>query len=177
MLADLNLKYDVGGVSLTPITAYTHRDVLVTRDATALTGSITGGSIGLPANIYTLDAPLDDSTTSKVWTQEVRLSGRSDRVKWLVGGFYIKNKPHYAPDLFVSRFDTLAAPILGAPYGFTRGLRAPKDHLFWSNLSYDLRQTAVFREATLSVGPRLALTGGPPDYDFDASRGHILHGL
>ena len=177
LLADLNLKYDLGGVSLTSITAYTHRDVLVTRDATALTGSITGGSIGLPANIYTLDAPLDDSTTSKVWTQEVRLSGGSDRVKWLVGGFYSKNKRHYAQDLFVSRFDTLAAPILGAPYGFTRGLRAPKDHLFWSNLSYDLRQTAVFGEATLSVGPRLALTGGLRYYDFDESRDQIFDGI
>jgi iron complex outermembrane receptor protein len=177
LLTDLNLKYDFGPVSVTSITAYTHRDILVTRDATALTGSITGGTIGLPANIYTLDAPLDDSTNSKVWTQEVRLSGGGDRLKWLVGGFYSKNKRHYAQDLFVSRFDTLAAPILGAPYGFTKGLRAPKDHLFWSNLSYDLRQTAVFGEATLSVGPRLGLTGGLRYYDFDESRDQIFDGI
>src|SRR5438874_3932809 len=151
LLTDLNLKYDAGPVSLTSITSYTHRDILVVRDATALTGSITGGTIGLPANIYTLDAPLDDSTNSKVWTQELRLSGGRDRVKWLVGGFYSKNKRHYAQDLFVSGFDTLAAPILGAPYGFTLGLLAPKDHLFWSTLSYDLRQYAAFGEATLPV--------------------------
>lgn len=177
LLTDLNLRYDFSGVSLTSITAYTHRDILVTRDATALTGSITGGSIGLPANIYTLNAPLDDSTNSKVWTQEVRLSGGSDRIKWLVGGFYSKNKRHYAQDLFVSGFDALAAPILGAPPGFTRGLDAPKDHLFWSNLSYDLRQTAVFGEATLSVGPRLGLTGGLRYYDFDESRDQIFDGI
>src|SRR5437762_2610587 len=143
LLTDLNLKYDAGPVSLTSITSYTHRDILVVRDATALTGSITGGPIGLPANIYTLDAPLDDSTNSKVWTQELRLSGGRDRVKWLVGGFYSKNKRHYAQDLFVSGFDTLAAPILGAPYGFNQGLLAPKDHVFWSTLSYDLRQYAA----------------------------------
>src|SRR5260370_14523944 len=119
MLADLNLKYDVGGVSLTPITAYTHRDVLVTRDATALTGSITGGTIGLPASIYTLDAPLDDSTTSKVWTQELRLSGGSDRLTWLVGGFDSKNKGHYAQHLFLSRLDTLPTPLLSAPHAST----------------------------------------------------------
>src|SRR5438067_9231330 len=53
LLTDLNLKYDLGPVSLTSITSYTHRDILVVRDATALTASITGGSIGLPANIYT----------------------------------------------------------------------------------------------------------------------------
>ncbi|PYP01921.1 MAG: TonB-dependent receptor [Gemmatimonadetes bacterium] len=177
LLTDLNLKYDAGPVSLTSITSYTHRDILVVRDATALTGSITGGTIGLPANIYTLDAPLDDSTNSKVWTQELRLSGGRDRVKWLVGGFYSKNKRHYAQDLFVSGFDTLAAPILGAPYGFTQGLLAPKDHLFWSTLSYDLRQYAAFGEATLSVTERLALTGGLRYYDFDESRQQIFDGI
>jgi iron complex outermembrane receptor protein len=148
LLTDLNLKYDAGPVSLTSITSYTHRDILVVRDATALTASITGGTIGLPENIYALNAPLDDSTRSKVWTQEVRASGGGDRVKWLVGGFYSKNKRHYAQDLFVDGFDTLAAPILCAPnppcYGFTKGLLAPKDHLFWSTLSYDLKQYAAF---------------------------------
>src|SRR5206468_193724 len=110
------------------------------------------------------------SDLSKVWTQELRLSGGRNRVKWLVGGFYSKNKRHYAQDLFVSGFDTLAAPILGAPYGFTKGLLAPKDHLFWSTLSYDLRQYAAFGEATLSVTERLALTGGLRYYNFDESR-------
>src|SRR5437773_1744267 len=177
LLTDLNLKYDFGRVSLTSITAYTHRNILVVRDAGALTSSITGGSIGLPENIYTLDSPLDDSTNSKVWTQELRLSGGGDRIKWLVGGFYSKNKRHYAQDLFVAGFDTLAAPILGAPYGFTQGLLAPKDHLFWSTLSYDLRQYAAFGEATLSVTERLALTGGLRYYDFDESRQQIFDGI
>ena len=47
--------------------------MLVIRDAAALTASITGGSFGVPENVYTLDAPLNDATTAKVWTQEVRL--------------------------------------------------------------------------------------------------------
>ncbi len=177
LLTDLNLTYNLGQASLTSITSYTHRKILVVRDATALTASITGGTIGLPQNIYTLDAPLDDSTNSKVWTQEVRLSGSRDRLTWLVGGFYSKNKRHYAQDLFVSGFDTLAAPILGAPYGFTKGLLAPKDHLFWSDLSYDLKQVAVFGEATFSVSPRLGLTGGLRYYNFDENRQQIFDGI
>jgi len=177
LLTDLNLKYDFGRVSLTSITAYTHRNILVVRDAGALTSSITGGTIGLPKNIYTLDAPLDDSTNSKVWTQELRLSGGGDRIKWLVGGFYSKNKRHYAQDLFVAGFDTLAAPILGAPYGFTKGLLAPKDHLFWSTLSYDLKQYAAFGEATVSVGPQLALTAVLRYYNFDEKRQQIFDGI
>ena len=177
LLTDLNMKYEAGPVSLTSITSYMHRDILVVRDATALTSSITGGSIGLPENIYTLNAPLDDSTNSKVWTQEVRLSGGRDRVKWLVGGFYSKNKRHYAQDLFVSGFDTLAAPILGAPYGFTQGLLAPKDHLFWSRLSYDLKQYAAFGEATLAVTEQFSLTGGLRYYNFNESRSQIFDGI
>jgi iron complex outermembrane receptor protein len=177
LLTDLNMRYDAGPVSLTSVTSYTHRKILVVRDATALTASITGGSIGLPENIYSINAPLDDSTNSKVWTQEVRASGGSDRIKWLVGGFYSKNKRHYAQDLFVDGFDTLAAPILGAPYGFTKGLLAPKDHLFWSTLSYDLRQYAAFGEATVSATERLALTGGLRYYNFDESRQQIFDGI
>jgi len=177
LLGDLSLTYDLGGASLTSITSYTHRKILVVRDATALTASITGGTIGLPENIYTLDAPLDDSTNSKVWTQELRLAGGRDRLKWVVGGFYSKNKRHYAQDLFVSGFDTLAAPILGAPYGFTQGLLAPKDHLFWSDLSYDLKQVAMFGEATLSVSPQLGLTGGLRYYNFDENRQQIFDGI
>jgi iron complex outermembrane receptor protein len=177
LLGDLNLRYDFGGASLTSITSYTHRTILVVRDAGALTSSITGGSIGLPENVYTLDAPLDDSTNSNVWTQEVRLSGGTDRVKWLVGGFYSKNKRHYAQDLFVSGFDALAAPILGAPSGFTTGQFSPKDHLFWSRLDYELKQYAAFGEATLSVGTRLDLTGGLRYYKFDESREQIFDGI
>jgi iron complex outermembrane receptor protein len=177
LLGDLNLRYAFGKVSLTSISSYTHRNILVVRDAGALTSSITGGSIGLPENVFTLDAPLDDSTNSKVWTQEVRLAGGTDRVKWLVGGFYSKNKRHYAQDLFVSGFDTLAAPILGAPYGFTTGQYSPKDHLFWSLLDYELKQYAAFGEATLSVGPQLDLTGGLRYYNFNENREQIFDGI
>ena len=61
-LGDLNLKYNFGNMTLTSVSSYTHRDILVVRDAGALTSSITGGSIGLPPNVYSLNAPLDDAT-------------------------------------------------------------------------------------------------------------------
>jgi iron complex outermembrane receptor protein len=177
LLGDVNLRYDFGGVSLTGIGSYTNRYILVVRDAGALTSSITGGSIGLPESIYTLDAPLDDATKSRVWTGELRLSGARDRIRWLVGGFYSSNTRHYGQDLFVGRFDTLAAPVLGAPFGFTQGLRAPKDHLFWSDLDYDLKQGAAFGEATVSVTPRLDLTAGLRYYNFTEDRQQIFDGI
>ncbi|MGE5049431.1 MAG: carboxypeptidase regulatory-like domain-containing protein, partial [Deltaproteobacteria bacterium] len=46
-LADLNVNYDFGELDLTSISSFNRRDILVVRDAGALTSSITGGSIGL----------------------------------------------------------------------------------------------------------------------------------
>src|SRR6185436_13657851 len=81
MLADLTFDYRFGdNLTLTSVSSYIDRDVDVIRDATALTASITGGSIGLPAAVYTIDAPLDDATTAKVWAQELRLAKASDRL-------------------------------------------------------------------------------------------------
>jgi iron complex outermembrane receptor protein len=177
LLADVNLQVNLGIMKLTSITSYTHRDILVVRDATALTSSVTGGTIGLPESIYTLDSPLDDATLSKVWTQEVRLSGAASGIRWVVGGFYSNNTRDYGQDLSDIGFDTAAAPILGAPDGFTRGLRAPKDHLFWSDLHNDLKQGALFGEATYSVTPKLDLTAGLRYYNFTEDRGLIFDGI
>lgn len=170
LLADLNIQYDFGGATLTSITSYTDRDVLVVRDATALTSSITGGSIGLPPAIYTLDAPLDDATQAKVLTQELRLSGGSDSVSWLAGVFYTDITRDYAQSLLVSGFETLS----GIP---TQGLAAPRDVLFYSDLSYDFNQLALFGEVTWSATDRLDLTGGLRYYDFEEDRTQIFDGI
>ncbi len=41
-LVDLTIAWDIGDMELTSVTSYTERDLLVLRDATQLTGSITG---------------------------------------------------------------------------------------------------------------------------------------
>ena len=79
VVVDANVNYQMRNFALTSVTSYLYRDILVVRDAGALTSSITGGSIGLPENVYTLDAPLNDATTADVWTQEVRVAGGKDR--------------------------------------------------------------------------------------------------
>ena len=181
VLGDLNVRYDFGGVALTSVTSYNHRDILVVRDAGALTASITGGSIGLPANIYTLDSPLDDKTKAKTWTEELRLSGAGDRLQWLVGGFYASSKRDYGQNLNVAGFEDTAAadglpPSTWGPMG-TRGLRAPKDSLFFSDLSYDLKQYAVFGEGTWVATDRLSLTGGLRYYHFKEDKEQIFDGI
>jgi iron complex outermembrane receptor protein len=170
LLVDLNLEYKFDAATLTSISSYTDRDVLVVRDATALTASITGGSIGLPQRIFTIDAPLDDDTKVKVLTQELRLSGRHDRLDWLGGVFYSKVDRDYGQNLLVSGFEAAS----GIP---TRGLRAPKDVLFFSDLSYTLKQSALFGEATWAVNPRFDLTGGLRYYNFKEDRTQVFDGI
>ena len=184
-LTDLNVRYDFGPVSLTSITAYTNRDILVVRDATALTGSVTGGTIGLSESLYTLDAPLNDATRTNMWTQELRLAGGSGRVKWLVGGFYGRSKRHYGQSLLVQHFDTAAAAELTArnpsspvPPGWTKGtLGARVNELFFSDLHNDLKQAAAFGEATLAATDRLNLTAGLRYYHFNEDRALIFDGI
>jgi iron complex outermembrane recepter protein len=170
VLGDVNLRYDFGGANLTSVTSYTYRDVLVVRDAGALTSSITGGSIGLPEEVYTLNSPLDDATKSRVLTQEVRLAGGGDRGRWLVGGFFSSNDRKYGQSLLVAGFEAAT----GIP---TRGLRAPRDVLFFSDLAYDLKQTALFGEGTVSVGGRLDLTAGLRYYNFTEDRQQVFDGI
>jgi iron complex outermembrane receptor protein len=170
VLADLNLTYGFGDLALTSVTSYGYRDVLVIRDATALTASITGGSIGLSEAAYTVDAPLNDATTASTWTQEVRVSGGTERFPWVAGGFYSRQKRDYGQDLRVNGFEDLT----GIP---TSGLRAPKDSLFFSDLGYTLDQFALFGEGTLSITEKFSLTAGLRYYHFDEDKDQIFDGI
>ena len=170
VLGDLNLSYNFGNVGLTSITSYTFRDVLVVRDATALTASITGGSLGLPESVYTLDAPLYDATNAKVWTQEVRVFGGRDRFPWVAGGFYSHTDRDYGQNLLVSGFEDRT----GIP---TRGLRAPKDTLFFSDLGYNARSVRALRRGDAVADREVQLTGGLRYYHFSEDKEQVFDGL
>jgi iron complex outermembrane receptor protein len=181
LLGDLNLDYKFSdNLTLTSITSYTDRDVLVVRDATALTGSITGGSFGAPASIYTLNAPLYDATQAKGFTQELRLSGERGPLHWVAGVFYTDSERDYAQNLQVFGFEDGCRVVNCGPLS---GLRtagtklANKDELYKSDLHYDYTQKAVFGEATWAVSDRFDVTGGLRFYDFEESRSQIFDGL
>jgi iron complex outermembrane recepter protein len=169
-LGDLDISYRFGDVTLTSITSYTDRDVLVVRDAGALTSSITGGSIGLPENAYSLNSPLNDATKAKVFTQELRFSGGKSSFQWVAGGFYAHTKRDYGQNLLVSGFEALT----GIP---TAGLRAPKDSLFWSDLHYKLDQFALFGEGTWHLSDEFSLIGGLRYYHFSEDKQQIFDGI
>jgi iron complex outermembrane receptor protein len=90
---------------VTSITSYIDRDILVSRDASALTGSVSvdlwlpGGAVNLPSNLV-------DTTDLKQWSQEVRLSSTdSGPFSWVVGGFYSSVDRQYSQRLPTPGFD------------------------------------------------------------------------
>lgn len=171
-LVDVNTSYDLGGgKTLTSISSYINRNIDVLRDATALTASITGGSIGLPASVYTLNAPLDDATRARQFTEELRLSGGTKRAQWVVGGFYDNARRNYAQELLVSGFTAAS----GIPSKGT--LIAPTDGLFWSDLRYKDRQSALFAEGTYNATDKLEVTGGLRWYDYSEHRVQTFDGI
>jgi iron complex outermembrane recepter protein len=170
-LGDLNVEYDLGGATLTSITSFTNRDILVVRDATALTASITGGTIALPENVFTIDAPLLDATEAESFTQEVRLSGRMGRMQWVTGAFYSDSTRDYRQNLPVIGFTALTGiPTAGTKLALT-------DELYKSDLHYDFTQLAAFGEVTYAVNERFDLTGGLRWYDFKEDRVQIFDGI
>ena len=170
-LGDLNVSYDLGGKTLTSVTSFTDRDVLVVRDAGALTSSITGGSIGLPAAIYTLDSPLDDATTAQGFTQEVRLAGGTKRLQWLGGAFYSNIDRAYGQSLRVSGFEAGTKIPTAGKFG------AGKDVLYYSDLDYNFSQFALFGEMTYAATDRLDLSAGLRGYKFNEDRTQTFDGI
>ncbi len=174
LLGDLTLNYNFGdaGPTLTSITSYTNRDVLVVRDAGALTSSITGGTpLSFAENVYSLNAPLDDATDAKVWTEEIRLSGGAERLKWLAGGFYSSTTRDYGQSLLVAGFEDLTGIPTAGRFG------AGKDVLFFSDLHYELSQFALFGEATYTFSDLIDVTGGLRYYNFNEDRTQVFDGI
>ena len=77
MLADLTASFAFGGVELTSISSYIDRDILVSRDASALTHSVSV-QVGLADAAFEIPSNLRDTTALKQFTQEIRLSSTGD---------------------------------------------------------------------------------------------------
>jgi iron complex outermembrane receptor protein len=161
MVADLTASYDFGPVSLTSITSYIDREILVSRDASALTGSISDDAVGLPDAAVLLPSNLVDTTDLKTWTQELRLgSAGAGPFQWVIGGFYSNVKRDYS--------QTLPTPGYAAALGGPAGSSDPNSP-YNSFLDYDITQKAVFGEATYDFGVVKA-TAGARYYNFEEKR-------
>ncbi|MEX1993647.1 MAG: TonB-dependent receptor [Steroidobacteraceae bacterium] len=194
LLGDLTMEFDLGGVVLTSISSYTDRDILVKRDATQLTGSVTfdlGAFRPATSAEIRTTSPLFDATKVEMLTQELRLASDSDgRFQWVVGGFYSDIKRHYGQRLPTPGYDQIireifapfddptdvpdAGPICPpADIGCLDSLRlgAPEANMpFFSDIPYDFKQMAIFAEGSWELTDALTMTAGGRYYDFDEDR-------
>ncbi|HEX6741710.1 MAG TPA: TonB-dependent receptor [Sphingomicrobium sp.] len=187
-LLDLTASYDFGPVELTSITSKMYRNILVSRDASALTGSvsvtpflirrdpITGVIIPgffptVDTAIVNLASNLRDTTKLNQFTQEVRLASTGNGpLQWVIGGFlsnvdrfYKQRLPTPGYDAFV---DAASAPGVSASQDNGFGL---VDNPYHADLPYDIKQRALFGEASYKFG-QFKLTAGGRWYDFKEHR-------
>jgi iron complex outermembrane recepter protein len=171
-LADLKLEYAFGGMTLTSISSYTDREVVVTRDATSLTGSITFGlpitPAASPAEVR-INSPLVDTTRLHAFSQEVRLaSAGTGPFQWVAGAFFQDLGRRYGQGLLTPGYDAITSrPVVNAT---SADVNAPPDNPFFSFLTYDFRQFAVFGETTWAFADQWDLTLGVRYYDFEEDR-------
>jgi iron complex outermembrane receptor protein len=168
-LTDLKLEYAFGPATLTAISSYTDRQVIVTRDATSLTGSVTF-DIGGTASEVRIASPLIDTTKLHAFSQEVRLSSTTDSAfQWVAGVFYQKYGRRYGQDLPTPGYDAITRRVIDPPTDSAAN-GAPPDNPFYSRLHYDFRQFAGFGEGTYSFNDQWNLTVGGRYYDFKEDR-------
>jgi len=181
LLADLTGSVGFGAVELTSITSYINRDILVSRDASALTGSVgispLVGCCGVDPDIANLPSNLRDTTKLKQWTQELRLgSTGSGPFQWLVGGFYSHTNRKYAQRLPTPGYDAFVDAALGAGTSAAVSNGFPLNSPYNADLPYIIKQKALFGEASYDFG-QFKLTGGGRWYDFKETRDFVSGGL
>ena len=177
LIADLVAEASLGGVKLTSVTSYTDRKILVSRDASALSGSVSV-DLGFPDAGVLLPSNLRDTTDLEGFTQELRLaSDNISPLQWVIGGFYSDTDRFYRQRLPTPGYDAVTDATLGAGTSAAVANGFPADSPFNSDLPYNIEQVAVFGEATYAFNDRLDLTLGARYYDFEETRTITTGGL
>jgi iron complex outermembrane receptor protein len=169
-LADLTASADLSSnVEVTSVTSYIHRNILVSRDASALTGSVSV-DLGYPAAGVNLPSNLVDITKVKQFTQELRLgSTGTGPFQWVFGGFYSHVDRQYTQRLPTPGYDAFTDATLGAGTSAATANGFPANSPYNSDIPYIIKQKALFGEASYDFG-QFKLTGGGRYYNFKESR-------
>jgi len=177
LLLDLTGTIGFDYFDLTSVTSYTDREVLVSRDASALTGSVSV-DLGFPDEAVLLPSNLRDTTDVEQFTQELRISSNTEGpFDWLIGAFYSDTDRVYAQRLPTPGYDAFTDQVLGAGTSAAVANGFGADSPFNSDLPYNIEQIAFFGEATWYATDRLSLTAGGRYYDFDEVRTITTGGL
>jgi iron complex outermembrane receptor protein len=178
LLADLNVAIELGSdLSLTSISTYINRDIVVSRDASALTGSVSI-DLGFPNAAVLLPSNLLDSTDLETFAQEVRISSNnSGPFNFVMGAFYSSTSRFYRQRLPTPGYDAATDATLGAGTAVAVRNGFPANSPYNADLPYDIEQVAVFGEGTWDITDQLHVTAGGRYYDFSETRAFISGGL
>ena len=178
LLLDLNLSFDLTDeITLTSISTYIDRDITVSRDASALTGSVSV-DLAFPAAGVLLPSNLIDTTDLNTFAQELRVSGtHEDWLSWVIGGFYSNTDRFYRQRLPTPGYDGFTDARFGAGTSAAVANGFGPNSPYNADLPYDIEQTAVFGEFQFDITPRLSLTTGGRYYDFSEERRFTSGGL
>ncbi len=154
------------------------REILVSRDASALSGSVSV-DLGFPDAGVLLPSNLRDTTDLQQTTFELRAASTNDGAwQWVVGAFLSDTEREYKQRLPTPGYAAVTDATLGAGTSAAVANGFPNlDSAFNSDLPYDIEQTAFFGEVTYDVSDTFHLTAGGRFYDFDESRTIITGGL
>jgi iron complex outermembrane recepter protein len=178
LIADATIEVDLDGVNVTSVSTYTDRDILVSRDASALSGSVSVSPLEFPDTAVTLPSNLLDTTKVKSFTQEVRLGSiGTGPFQWVVGVFYADIDRDYAQRLPTPGYDAVTDAVLGAGTSAAVSNGFPVDSPFNSDLPYQLTQLSGFGEISYRFFEKLTITAGVRYYDFQESRTITSGGL
>ena len=176
-LFDLTMSYDGDTIGLTSVTSYTDRDILVSRDASALTGSVSA-DLGFPDAGILLPSNLVDTTGVKQFTQEVRVNSAGDGpFQWLIGGYYANVKRDYTQRLPTPGYDAVTDATLGDGTSAAVANGFGPNSPYNADIPYDLSQLAIFGEVSYDFTERLTATVGGRYYAFDETRRFVSGGL
>jgi outer membrane receptor protein involved in Fe transport len=178
LLADLNVAIELGShLSLTSISTYINRDIVVSRDASALTGSVTVDLAYAPAAVL-LPSNLVDTTDLETFAQEARISSDNDGpFNFVMGVFYSSTSRIYRQRLPTPGYDAFTDARFGAGTSAAVANGFPLNSPYNADLPYDIEQLAGFGEGTWDINDRLHLTAGGRYYDFSETRQFNSGGL
>ena len=176
-IADATIKVDFGSWDLTSVTTHTDRSILVSRDASALTGSVSV-DLGFPSAGVLLPSRLNDTTDFKGITQELRLSSKGKgALQWVVGAFYSDSDRKYAQRLPTPGYDTFTNARFGAGTAAAVANGFPLNSPYNADIPYNLKQTALFGELSYELTKQLTGTAGARYYDYKEERTFKSGGL
>jgi len=177
VIADLTVWAGFNNFDFTSVTSFTDREILVSRDGSALTHSVSE-DLNLSPSANAIPSNLIDFTEISQLTQEVRLSSNgTGALDWVVGVFYSDTERDYQQTLPTPGYDAFIDLALGAGTAAATSNGFAADSPFNSVLPYDLEQIAVFGEISYAFTDRLGLTVGGRFYDYDETRTITSGGL